>query len=472
MRDPVLWLLLALAFGVRAGILALYPEIEGRGDESLHYVQGVLTGQLGHEVIGRWSPAYEFFLGGVFASVSASPLTAKAMQVLVSSLTVALVYGLGALAGGQRTARIAAVLAAFHPSLVAYSHYLYSETLFLFLLSGAAFAFHTGDTRAIRSVPSAAAALLFGLAALTRGLVIYFLPVWFAWEWLRGRRAEALRIAAVSALALFVVLPWTLRNAAHHGGFMLVDPTLGRTAFLAFNSERFNRDLGFVLEEFSPLERERCPTTPATDREPLPRVGHLLHHFPPEAERFTRDAGGLAALIAHTRHEASLDFIALQRCEVANAIDFTRREPTTVLGHVFARLYAFWGPNSFLLRSVHEGVYPGGPLGKEHYGVWKWLVVGSTVALVSLALLGLGRSPMPPVLVWSLLFAVFYTGLHVLAVSYSRYRLPLMPFVIVAAASWLASPRVPAPRWRAALVGGALLLFVGGALHYAVVHLP
>ena len=59
-----------------------------------------------------------------------------------------------------------------------------------------------------------------------------------------------------------------------------------------------------------------------------------------------------------------------------------------------------------------------------------------------------------------------------LAVAYSRYRLPLMPFVFVASALWLADPRAPEGRARSALVATALLGFVGLCVHYVVARLP
>jgi hypothetical protein len=59
-----------------------------------------------------------------------------------------------------------------------------------------------------------------------------------------------------------------------------------------------------------------------------------------------------------------------------------------------------------------------------------------------------------------------------LAVAYSRYRLPLMPLVGVLAALWLAEPRAPEGRARRLGVGVALLGVLGLCAHYALVRLP
>ena len=136
------------------------------------------------------------------------------------------------------------------------------------------------------------------------------------------------------------------------------------------------------------------------------------------------------------------------------------------------RFYAFWGPNSFLLRAIARNVYPDGPLARTHYRVWRNVVVVWHVGLLASALLLLGRRPLPASVRWMLLFAAYYTAMHMLAVAHSRYRLPLMPFVSIAGALWLAEPRWPVGRGPRIAV--AALLSAAGILcaHYAWVRLP
>jgi hypothetical protein len=88
------------------------------------------------------------------------------------------------------------------------------------------------------------------------------------------------------------------------------------------------------------------------------------------------------------------------------------------------------------------------------------------------ALLALGRRNLPPVVAWSALFVGYYTAIHMLAVAYSRYRLPLMPLLFVACGLWLADPRLPEGRARQLAVGVGLLGFLALCAHYAAVRLP
>ena len=136
-------------------------------------------------------------------------------------------------AGGRGAGRIAALLCALQPGLAAYSHYIYSETLFTALLTGAAYLWY----RSPRPGRSAAvgAGVLFGLAALTRSVAFYFLPVWLGWLVLRRRWSELRRVALLAGVTLAVVLPWTIRNALVFHDFILIDGTLGRTAWWAYN---------------------------------------------------------------------------------------------------------------------------------------------------------------------------------------------------------------------------------------------
>ena len=112
------------------------------------------------------------------------------MQVALGTATVALAAALGWLLFGPRVGLAAAVLSAVHPTLVAMSHYLWSETLFTVLLSAGLVALVAGWRR--RGIAWAlAAGALFGLAGLTRevGLLVGVAGAgwWLFWECRRQR---------------------------------------------------------------------------------------------------------------------------------------------------------------------------------------------------------------------------------------------------------------------------------------------
>jgi hypothetical protein len=468
--DPFLLAALALAFALRAGALALYWDMEGRGDERFHYVLGVVLTRLGSDAITRWAPGYEYFQAFAYALLGPEPGAVKALQVLVSTATVGLIYALALRLGGRRPARIAAFAAALYPTLIAYSHYLYTETLYLFLLTASIYAFFRNpDEPARRDL--VASGVLFGLAALTRSVAVHFVPVWIGWCLLRGRRRQARNVAIMAGIALLVIAPWTLRNARLYERFVLVDPIAGLVGYYAFNLQPLNRDLGFRQKFES--DREFCPPRPRlVRRDPLPTVDELVALFPTAGYRFLADPGRLRHTVLAMHIEASVNLADVATCERRNGIAYLREHPMQVLGMLPERVYGFLGPNSFLLRSVYNGVYSGGPLQRSAYPAVKAAVVVTTMAVFGLAILAFGRPGVPPIAEWFALFSAYYVTLHAVATAFSRYRLPLVPFAIALGAWWLARPRAPVGRARTPLVLGMLLGYTALCLHYLVSTLP
>lgn len=432
----------------------------------------MLVSHFGLRAFGRWPPGYEALLGGTFALAGPDALAAKCVQLALSLGLVALVYALGRRAAGRRAGRIAAWLAALDPTFIAYTHYLFSETLFLTLL-GAAMLAVAWDPEGRSGRARGLAGALFGLAGLTRSVALYFLPLWAAWEWLRGRRRRALHATGILAAALALVAPWTAWNAVRYRAFQLVDATLVDAAYFAFSEVPMNQDLGFAWLR-PPRSRAPCPDVRNPHLEPLPPTRELEGLFPTPSDlrSVLPDRRALRRTIDAVRRYASLDDPALQRCELAAAWTFAREHPGLLTRQILWRFYDFWGPNSFLLRASHMGVYPDGPLARGHYAAVKWLFVAGYLPLVAAAILAFGRRELPDFARFAGLFLAYYTAIHMLAVASSRYRLPVMPLVIVLASLWLADPRLPEGRGRGIGVGLALAGFAGLCAHYLITRLP
>jgi hypothetical protein len=390
--------------------------------------------------------------------------------VLVSTLTVGIVYGIAGRAGGLRAGRIAAMLCAFFPTLIAYSHYIYSETLFAALLAGAVWLLHRSPGGAGRG-GLVGAGVLFGLACLTRAAVLYFFPVWMAWLALGRRWDELRRAALVFGVVLATILPWTIRNAVIFHDFIPIDATVGRTAWWAYNEKPAHVDLGYV-QNAAWYNRKKCSDVVHPLRRPLPGVRELRALFPPDAELEPRLAKRMRFELHIVRRYGTLDLVAYQRCEVRAALRFIRENPGLAARRIAERLYTFWGPNSFLLRSVYWKSYPGGILARGHYEKVKLVVVSSYVAVVLLAMLALGRRDPPPLVEWLALLFVYYTGVHALAVASTRYRFSIMPLVIVLAALWLARPCLPQTRARRWAVGVTAVAFAALCVDYLRSVLP
>jgi Dolichyl-phosphate-mannose-protein mannosyltransferase len=136
------------------------------------------------------------------------------VTVCVGSAAVVAIGVLGNRVGGPRVGLIAAALAAVSPLLIARDGSLLSESLYgLLVVCALLAAYRVVD----RPVPRSAALLgvLIGLAALTRGEGLLFVPLLAIPVCIRARPrgTSRKRLAAVAIVATVVtIVPWTVRN--------------------------------------------------------------------------------------------------------------------------------------------------------------------------------------------------------------------------------------------------------------------
>lgn len=170
----------------------------------------------------------------------------RAVQVLISTATVWLYYRLIRRFFDQRAAVAAAAIVAFYPGMVAYSHLLWTETLFIFaVVAGLLLADRAARTHEI--LPAVACGVVLGVSALVRQIGLLVVGVSAVWVWIdimSRRRQLPLRwstiaesrgalgrastlVVAIALTAAFVVLPWTLRNIYRHGELVLISASGG-----------------------------------------------------------------------------------------------------------------------------------------------------------------------------------------------------------------------------------------------------
>jgi hypothetical protein len=279
-------------------------------------------------------------------------------------------------------------------------------------------------------------------------------------------RPAELRGAAVAlGLALLTILPWTIRNAVRYDGFLLVDGTMSTTLYVAYYAKLFNMDLGFEDWRVGPGPRPKCDYPAVPDLEPLPSAREIRQLFPPGTKLpYSR--------LPEIRGYSTRDFPAAQRCEARLALRFALANPGVVASYYVRRIYAFWGPNSFLLRGVHRGRYDGGWLDRSHYAAVRNVFLAFYGLVIGTAILSFALRPLPRAVELFGVASVLFTALHVLAVAWSRYRFPLMPMAVIAGSLWLASPRLPAGRIGRFVVPATLVGFAALSVHYVATRLP
>jgi 4-amino-4-deoxy-L-arabinose transferase-like glycosyltransferase len=228
--------------------------------------------------------AYQFaalgWIAGESLDVSRPPLTAafcsavlellgggaagvRLAMAVVATLIVPAMYLVARELGGRRTGLIAAALGALHPTLVGFSHYILSETLFLVVSLPALWLLlrQLRDWAGRRTLLELAGiGVCAGLAALTRevGLVLLgALAIGCAWVRRAEPRRATLSFALVLGAAALVIAPWSLHLQRTTGDFALVSRTTWMNLYLG------NPPAGEVraIEHYqalasSPIERE------------------------------------------------------------------------------------------------------------------------------------------------------------------------------------------------------------------------
>ncbi len=249
--------ILGLGLLVRLYVLAVAPWKGFVIDEAEYYqIASILADGRGWMFYdaATWvrPPFYIMFLAGIFKFFGPNLMLVRGLQIAISLGSVYLLYRLGTKAFNRKTGLVAALLASIAWPFAVLSFLLLSETLFIFLFllaitllteylaraNSAKFAASgwrrfapTGRTQWLLLITSG---IGLGLAALTRGQVLSFVPFIALWLWWAlGRNWRRALSAFVIILAFFVITisPWALRNYATYGR-AFIDTTGGYNFYL------------------------------------------------------------------------------------------------------------------------------------------------------------------------------------------------------------------------------------------------
>jgi 4-amino-4-deoxy-L-arabinose transferase-like glycosyltransferase len=368
-------------------------------------------------------PGYPTFVAAVMAICGRSLLAVQLAQCLLSAASCVLLLALGRSWFGERAGRLAAWMCAFYPNLVAYSHLLWSETLYVFeLLCLLWLLFGSGPDRLPSPRRAALAGVVLGAAALTRGTTVYLVPVLAFWLWLladgsRGwpRRPRAApgpalaRAAVVVGVALAAIAPWSVRSSLLHGGFVLID-TNG-----PYNLWRGNAP-GALLAH----------TLPGVPRYSWPFESLPLH---PVAS-----LDGRALVESFRRDRPYTDPTDLAIADYASDAAWAAivADPPRAVRAAWIKLGDMWNPTSFVLRHFELGAYGDVPAAVR-LGV-SVAVVASYLAVCVLAAIGVGTHH-DDRRVWLVVALVTcFSAISMVAFGLTRFRLPLMPLLMLLAA--------------------------------------
>ena len=327
----------------------------------------------------------------------------RTLGAVLGAIGVALVGVLAWQLCGRAVGVAAAALAAVYVPSVLVADSLMSEQLFVVLMLGALVAVIGGRGSPHRYRVALLAGVLTGLATLTRpnGLIL-LAPLAFA-VWARPRRSwrSLGPPAALVAVALVTVAPWTIRNATVFHTFIPVSTQLGWALGGTYNDDaRTDRaNPGSWRSTWKVAQLRHLGRAYRTTPEPV-LEGRLRRW----SYDYIRAHPGYVATVAYWNTRRLLD--------VANR-RWSRHTAATIsadAGWADAGVYCFW-------------------------------------AFALLALFGATRraARRVPAFVWAVPL-VMYLSVVFLAIETPRYRAPLDPFLILLAALALTARRRGARR--------------------------
>jgi 4-amino-4-deoxy-L-arabinose transferase-like glycosyltransferase len=349
-------------------------------------------------------PGYPYFLGGVYKVFGVEHAkdprrlhTARVAQAFVGTAIVALVGVLAAQLWGWGLGLVAMALTAVYVPLITVGGAVMSEPLFDALMLAALVAAVAHRRSPHRYRWALAAGFLGGLAILTRAnaLILLIPLVWAVWDHKPWKTRTALGPPVVLVVvALLTVTPWTIRNAVELHAFVPVSTQLGSALAGTYN------------------DAVRADTQ-------NPAAWQGLKHIPDYAALWRNIDTTPEPVLEKKLRKAALHYI--------------REHPT------FVAKVGWWNTRRMLeLAGQRRSRATAATITINHKWADRGILCFWIVGALALAGLATRRVREAPGYVWAVP-ALMFLGVVFLVVETPRYRTPIDPFLVLLAASALAS---------------------------------
>jgi dolichyl-phosphate-mannose-protein mannosyltransferase len=183
------------------------------------------------------SAIYPWILAGALKLSRDGEAAALVLNGVLFAATCMLIYQM-AQPLGERVARLAALLSAFHPGAIVYATKLHPQTLDVFLIVLTLLLIGR-VTPQIGLQSAFLRGLVAGVAVLSRGTIAPFLPFWAVWFVWKNRERSATAVSIVAAVGLgsmLAVSPVLIRGHAMYGTFVPLRTDSGVNLWLGNHS--------------------------------------------------------------------------------------------------------------------------------------------------------------------------------------------------------------------------------------------
>ena len=324
------------------------------------------------------APLYPVFLSLIYRFFGHSFLAVRIIQAVIGSASIFIVYLIAGEIFSEKAGLIAGSISAVYPFFIFFTGLLLTETLFIFLLLCLIF-FLRKMTILLQWRYTVYTGIFAGLSILIKPVMSYFLLFALAvvLAACAGRRKKLfVKVIPVLIITGIILMPWAWSNYKRTGKIIFLTTSGGLTLY----------------ESNNPLA----------------------------------DGGPGVEKIAWTEEMGNMNEIELDKHFKQQAVLFIKNNPRRFLKLAMIKLKRFWSPvpNAGNYRSMK----------------YKLISIFSFCPVILLAVWGMitGRKQWKDML-FLYLPVVFFGLLHMVILGSVRYRIPVMPFMIVLAAGGISN---------------------------------
>lgn len=203
-----------------------------------YWAQSIADGNiLGREAFFR-APLYIYILGGIHAVFGHSLLAARIFGHICGLLGIFITWKISLRLFSRRTAIVAALIHALYPIAIYFESELLVDSFFTLLVELSLWLFlRACDGKNVRIY--IAAGLFAGLAAITRPVILALIPLYLIWIFITmENKSAALRTAGLYLIAVVLVIsPITFRNLIISDDFVLISSSGGINFYIGNNED-------------------------------------------------------------------------------------------------------------------------------------------------------------------------------------------------------------------------------------------
>ncbi len=203
-------------------------------------------------------PGYPIILAAVFWGFGENLLIIRLLQAIIGALTCLPVYYIGKQLGGWKVASLASLGVAVHPLLIYMTAWIYTETIYIFLLwTGISIILLAMIKQKI--MYAIVAGVVWGIGTYLRPELFIF-PIFIAiWGIFAHWSLEKYKLLLASQIVLLIIiLPWSIRNSINNHQLVILTTSAGSN-FYAGNNPQSDGGAAWVkpLEGYSELSSDQ-----------------------------------------------------------------------------------------------------------------------------------------------------------------------------------------------------------------------